>query len=160
MTHQEIIEDRAYLLMDRHGLIAKGWRFAWNKRARAYGVCRYREKRIELSQVLCLPLKERDVVNTLLHEIAHALTPGHKHDQVWQEVFIAIGGDGKPRSSYENTPKVGTWGLYYGDMLVKTYCRKPTEATRRKVRYAWLPSIGMAETLGKLELRPLESGGS
>jgi hypothetical protein len=36
--------------------------------------------------------KTRD---TILHEIAHALTPGHNHDSVWRAKSIEIGCDGK-----------------------------------------------------------------
>lgn len=33
--------------------------------------------------------------DTILHEIAHALTPGHNHDAVWQTKAVEIGCDGK-----------------------------------------------------------------
>jgi predicted SprT family Zn-dependent metalloprotease len=59
--------------------------------------------------VLLLPYcKPKEITNTILHEIAHALTPGHKHDYVWRQKFIEIGGDGTMRGgehcySEENT---------------------------------------------------------
>lgn len=30
----------------------------------------------------------------VLHEIAHARTPGHRHDEIWQRENIRLGGDG------------------------------------------------------------------
>ena len=36
---------------------------------------------------------ERDVIETILHEIAHAITPGAGHRLIWKETSIAIGGD-------------------------------------------------------------------
>ena len=48
--------DRAYqakvvceFLMDEYGLTDQGWKFKWNKRNTAMGVCNYRKKQIELS---------------------------------------------------------------------------------------------------------------
>lgn len=37
---------------------------------------------------------EDEIMETLLHEIAHALTPGHGHDRVWKAKCIEIGGKG------------------------------------------------------------------
>ena len=38
---------------------------------------------------------EKSVENTILHEIAHALTPGKGHGPVWRAKAIEIGCDGK-----------------------------------------------------------------
>ena len=37
---------------------------------------------------------EKEVTNTILHEIAHALTPGHHHDRVWKAKAREIGCTG------------------------------------------------------------------
>jgi hypothetical protein len=155
MTKHQEIERLALKLMTRFGLIDKGWKFAWNKRARAYGVCKYRVQRIELSSVLIPHLKMEDIRATILHEIAHALTPGHGHDRVWRDVCIRIGGTGLVRSQHEGTPVVGKYGLFFGDELIRTYLREPSEATKAKVKWMYVPSIGMAETVGRLEIRLL-----
>lgn len=71
------------------------YKFEWNKRLSAFGVCSYRKKTIYLSVPLTEVSKEESVWNTIIHEIAHGLTPGHSHDWVWRQKFISMGGDGK-----------------------------------------------------------------
>ena len=91
-------------LMQQHGLI--GWRFGWNSKRSSFGTCKYRPKVIELSKLLT-PLRPKDeVINTILHEIAHALVGiGHHHDEVWRRKFVSLGGDGKRCSSLDNVDK-------------------------------------------------------
>lgn len=36
---------------------------------------------------------EKDVIETILHEIAHAITPGAGHKPIWKATSLAIGGD-------------------------------------------------------------------
>tara|TARA_R100000152_G_C6741643_1_gene165439 strand:- start:429 stop:917 length:489 start_codon:yes stop_codon:yes gene_type:complete len=38
---------------------------------------------------------ESEFRNTVLHEIAHVLTPGHGHDATWQRVALEIGCNGE-----------------------------------------------------------------
>lgn len=78
-----------------HGLIEKGWCFEFNRRKTAYGMCYSRRKIIYLSKVLTLLVTEEACLNTIIHEIAHALTPGHHHDAVWRAKFLSMGGNGK-----------------------------------------------------------------
>ena len=49
------------------------WSFGWNWRKRALGLCRYRERKIELSRWFVKANGEGIVRETILHEIAHAL---------------------------------------------------------------------------------------
>ncbi len=42
------------------------------------------------------------VRNTILHEIAHALTPGEGHTNKWRTTFLLIGGNGQ-RQANKNT---------------------------------------------------------
>lgn len=55
----------------------------------------YNTKSIELSTKLVEINNEDRVRRTILHEIAHALTEGHGHDEVWRAKLLEIGGDGK-----------------------------------------------------------------
>lgn len=75
-------------LMIKHGL--SDWSFGFNRRKRSLGVCKYRTRRIELS-VFHLKSSDEDIRDTILHEIAHALTPGHKHGPAWKLTCIRIG---------------------------------------------------------------------
>jgi len=77
-------------LMARHGL--HDWRFAFNRRKQALGLCVFHRRTIELSSwyVERNPLAE--IQDTILHEIAHALVgPGHGHDAVWKRQCLLIG---------------------------------------------------------------------
>ena len=51
------------------------------------------EGKITISQRHAENDPESDVIETILHEIAHAITPGAGHKKIWQDTSIAIGGD-------------------------------------------------------------------
>jgi predicted SprT family Zn-dependent metalloprotease len=97
-------------LMSKHDLISKGWRFTFDTAVRRFGCCKYYSKTITLSKALTELNSESEVKNTILHEIAHALTPGQKHNHVWRRKAIEIGCTGdrcyksdeveKPESKY------------------------------------------------------------
>ena len=55
----------------------------------------YSTKKVELSSQLVAINDEEVVKRVILHEIAHALTEGHGHDNVWREKLLELGGDGK-----------------------------------------------------------------
>jgi predicted SprT family Zn-dependent metalloprotease len=80
--------------MDWHRLTAQGWSFVWDNARGRNGQTNYARKTISLSRILTELRDEQDVRNTILHEIAHALTPGHGHDAIWRRMFVSLGGDG------------------------------------------------------------------
>lgn len=82
-------------LMVKHGIFAQGWRFQYDNARRRFGCCNYRTKTISLSKHLVSLNDLANVKDTILHEIAHALTPGHGHDRVWQRKAIEIGCNGE-----------------------------------------------------------------
>ena len=88
----------AYDLLKEHGLYQKGWSFQWDNAKRRFGVCKYQSQVIGLSKPLTLANDEIQVRDTILHEIAHALTPGHGHDSVWKAKCVEIGA--KPERCY------------------------------------------------------------
>jgi predicted SprT family Zn-dependent metalloprotease len=75
-----------------------------NRSKRRFGVCYSRRRHIKISAKLGL-INPPSVVNRVIkHEIAHALAPIEEHHgKRWQAICKAIGGDGKPRYSYEDT---------------------------------------------------------
>lgn len=101
----------ALQLMNKHGLSNQGWYFKFDNAKRRLGQCNYTRRCISLSYHWVELQNESQVKNTILHEIAHALTPGHKHDHVWRRKAIEIGCDGnrlfdskgmeKPKALYE-----------------------------------------------------------
>jgi predicted SprT family Zn-dependent metalloprotease len=88
-----------------------GWTFGLSDSKRRLGVCKYREKRIEIGAYYARHNPEAAVVDTLLHEIAHAIA-GVKagHGPVWQAVALRLGAT--PRAcddSPETVVQPGDW---------------------------------------------------
>lgn len=80
-------------LLSDHGL--SHWRVAFSSAKRQFGLCDAAKREIRLSRHLVMLNNESRVRNTILHEIAHALTPGTAHGRPWRELFIEMGGDGR-----------------------------------------------------------------
>lgn len=77
------------------------WWFKWDHAKRRFGQCNYGTREISLSKhwALVRPLEETRI--TIIHEIAHARTPGHGHDQVWVNEAKSLGIEGKRCSDTE-----------------------------------------------------------
>jgi len=80
-------------LMQENGLT--DYRFQFDSACRRFGYCSWSRKVISLSKVLVQLNGEEQVRQTIVHEIAHALTPGHHHDEVWKAVAIKLGDTGE-----------------------------------------------------------------
>lgn len=89
----------ATMKLREHGLFDKGWRFNWNRRKRALGLCDYRKKSVELSEIQFQIITGEKAKDTILHEIAHALA-GHnaKHGPVWKAWCRQVGAN--PERAY------------------------------------------------------------
>lgn len=83
-------ETIAHQLLAAHPL--PGWTFGWNRRKRALGLCRYAQRRIELSHYFVRDNDEPAVRDTVLHEIAHALAGERAgHGPKWKAMCTKIG---------------------------------------------------------------------
>ncbi|HSV14163.1 MAG TPA: SprT-like domain-containing protein [Tepidisphaeraceae bacterium] len=76
-------------LLKWHGL--HDWQFAFDHARRRFGRCDYTHRRITLSRSLTFLNPVDEVRDTILHEIAHALTPGAKHGPRWRAKCRQIG---------------------------------------------------------------------
>jgi len=86
----EAAENLAHQFLSQYGLVE--WSFGWNRRKRALGLCRYRERRIELSVHFVRHNDEGQVRDTILHEIAHALAGQREgHGAKWKAVCRQLG---------------------------------------------------------------------
>lgn len=120
--------------------------FRWTNAKRTFGTCTTTRNgigdviriTIALSKPLTLINDEEKVRDTILHEIAHGLTPGNHHGEKWKAACVRIGA--KPNRCYSsedtNTPKMkyeavcGGCNEVYGKMrmterrkTVKSACR-------------------------------------
>lgn len=125
-------ERQAKLLMAAHGLTDKGWRFEWDNAARRFGQCRYSTKTISMSRQLTKQRTEASVRNTMLHEIAHALTPGAGHGYEWRMKAIAIGCDGKRCSDDKVEVEYKYVAKCPNGHVAKKYLRKPRTSARSR----------------------------
>jgi predicted SprT family Zn-dependent metalloprotease len=88
-----------------------GWTFGLANTKRRLGVCKYRKKRIEIAEYYAQNSPQESVLDTLLHEIAHALAgPKAGHGPAWKAIAVRIGAT--PRAcdnSHSAVVKPGDW---------------------------------------------------
>jgi predicted SprT family Zn-dependent metalloprotease len=89
------------------------WKVEFSNTRRIAGQCFYGAKTIKFSRHLAAAASEDAVYNTILHEIAHAMTPGAGHGPRWKATFLMLGGNGETRSSLYSgaIEEVAKWRL-------------------------------------------------
>src|SRR5437899_9457077 len=101
------VQALAHRLLASFGL--HQWSFAFNRRKAAMGMCYYYSRTIELSIHFVERNSHAEILDTLLHEIAHALVgPGHGHDAAWKRKCVQIGARPERVSHEVNMPD-GRW---------------------------------------------------
>ncbi|HQX53854.1 MAG TPA: SprT-like domain-containing protein [Planctomycetaceae bacterium] len=74
----------------KHGL--RDWSFGLAKTKRRQGVCKFRDRRIEIAEYYARHNPPEKVLDTLLHEIAHAIAgPKARHGPAWKAVAEKLG---------------------------------------------------------------------
>jgi len=108
------VKELALTLMRKHDLPADGWQFNYNHAKRIIGLCHHTEKKIELSKWYALGLSKKEIKDTILHEIAHALCPPSQekkgngrrveppHGEQWKAMCRKIGATPQARKKIEN----------------------------------------------------------
>ena len=82
-----------------------GWQFAFDLAPARGGACRYSDQQITLSVTYCLKASKEEIVDTILHEIAHAIVgPKHGHDATWKMVARRIGCTAERCHGLQHTP--------------------------------------------------------
>lgn len=94
-------------LLKENGL--KDWKIECQQLKDKYlGLCVYNSKTILINTTCLYILNYKDIINVMLHEIAHALvSPNHNHDEIWHAKAIEIGCDGKTQMEFKELIKVG-----------------------------------------------------
>ena len=93
----------------RHGL--QDWSFGWASTKRRQGVCKYRDRRIEIAEYYATHNLPEKVLDTLLHEIAHALAgPKARHGPAWKAVATKLGASPRAYDTCRETVVMpGDW---------------------------------------------------
>jgi predicted SprT family Zn-dependent metalloprotease len=91
-VNTDATRDLARRLMDEHGL--KDWTLAFDRAQQRAGLCKRKQRVISLSKPLMSLWTTEQVRDTILHEIAHALTPDDRgHGREWRMTCRKIGAD-------------------------------------------------------------------
>lgn len=93
--------------LDENGLGNWSIRLNQNDKSKFLGLCSYRDECIILSAHHIDIHPEPEVINTINHEVAHALTPGEGHNNVWAEMARKMGCTSiSPCSSLSLSPDI------------------------------------------------------
>ena len=79
----------------------EGWVFRFDSGRNRFGYCNSRRHVISLSEALTHLNAEKDVLDTIRHEIAHALVgPKNGHNRVWKQMCMTVGA--RPSRCYDS----------------------------------------------------------
>jgi hypothetical protein len=106
--------------MKKHKLMVgkDPWQFEWSYAKTQLGHCDPNDKAIRLSKYWMLSIRWGECLDTILHEIAHAIVGCENgHNSIWQKTCIKIGA--KPNRLYEGqfVKKRKELNYTYPDML-------------------------------------------
>jgi len=104
----------------------KEWSIKKNHTKTSLGICDHGKKTIFISTYFMRgpSCNYSRVKDTIIHEIAHALTPGQNHNMIWKKQCIALGGSGKIRDKMDIPPR--NWAMSCRKCKwLKEYYRKP-----------------------------------
>ncbi|ASR85292.1 SprT-like protease [Mycobacterium phage SirPhilip] len=107
-AHMGMTEARriATALLAEHGLT--GWAVTFDNARRRAGVCKYTSRTIGLSKPLMAQRSYDDTMQTITHEIAHAIVGhSHGHDAVWAAKHRQLGGNGQ--RCFEHLDETAPW---------------------------------------------------
>src|SRR3954469_19430528 len=93
----------------QHGL--RGWTFGLARTRRRLGACKYKAKRIEIAEYYARNSPPETVLDTLLHEIAHALAgPAARHGPAWKAIAVRLGATPRAcETSHQAVTEPGDW---------------------------------------------------
>lgn len=143
------VERFARQMMNEYGLGA--WSFKFDSATKRFGVCKYTQRVIGMSKRLTQANTEEQCVDTVLHEIAHALVgPGHGHGPVWKAKAAEIGARPEACYSPDNVVQVGKYKAFCascGPTPRITQDRRPTRnymCRMHRERIQWRDQHGQA----------------
>lgn len=109
MTLTEI-ENLAQENLKKFGLADAGWTFAFDNAKTRLGACHYARKRISVTLLAAKFAEAAEIIDTLLHEIAHALVgEDHGHDEIWKAKAAQIGCTANRCGDFKIPPNEATY---------------------------------------------------
>src|SRR6185295_12718026 len=116
--------------LNTHGLKEWGIRISSDINQSFLALCMYRDKVIILNSHHVNIHPHDKIVNTIKHEVGHALCPGHGHDSVWSGKAREIGCDNTLPCSHLNLPEHVIDAIRSGQ-LVEMIVEEETHVIRR-----------------------------
>ena len=96
---QKILREQPHPLLSRKANYLKDTRFILKDLTdrKAVGIADYDDNSISVCEVFFSSQTNRDkeLEDTIIHEICHICCPGKGHNETWQYLFNALGGTGK-----------------------------------------------------------------
>lgn len=81
------------------------WTLKWDNAVQRLGACDYRNKTIQLSRPMTQAGTTEQVMDTVRHEVAHALAgPGAGHGRAWKVIAIRLGA--RPYAATTDAPNL------------------------------------------------------
>lgn len=108
------------------------WNIGTHTRKGYWGLCSYGKATITLQANYANSAPEADVIDTILHEIAHALIgPGKGHGAEWKAMAVKLGARPKSCKSTDMPDTYYKWSLSCPSAcgVVLRYHRKPSPRT-------------------------------
>jgi len=154
MTIQKALEITRKVLIE-NGLTS--WIATTNNRKSAFGVCHYTKRQIQLSGILLPHCTEESIMDTIYHEVAHAIV-GHRHghNRVWKEKCVELGGNGLrcgDNSNYVN----GKADIETKYTLVCPVCCSEIPRSRKPKRRVSCGNHNMKRFTEKYELKIIQN---
>lgn len=116
--------------LDSNGLNDWGIRLTTDPNQSYLEMCLHRDKVIILNSHHIDIHPQAEVICTIKHEVAHALTPSHGHDSIWSAKAREIGCDNTLPCSHLNLPEAVIDAIRSGQMIEMTV-EEETHVIRR-----------------------------
>lgn len=148
--------DLIQIKLREHGLASLGWTGSLDNALRRFGGCDYRRKHIVLSRHLATINTDEETLDTVLHEIAHALAfeefgEDCGHDARWQAIAARIGARPERTVDVEEVSTIaGSYFMVHSETgeVFRSYYQRPHIKDLSK---SWIRGR-RAETEGKLAI--------
>lgn len=120
--------------LNKYGLIDWKVKVKVDPKQSFLGLCIYKDKSIIINAHHVDIHPEEEVIDTIKHEIAHALTPGHQHDDVWSSKAIELGCNSTQSCSWLTLPDYVIDAFRSGDTIEMTIEEKVSIVKKPKYK--------------------------